>query len=164
MRLLEKKPKNRGTWYRLPQKKKAADPRVKRRRPSSSGPEVLYMNKGAYSGNESSQKKEISVEELNNEFGLKLSEDIDELVGEIFKRGWKVSAIELNHGRQYIIRFLRDVGGTKSRTFIEKSNSLKNLLLQAMRVILSHETSRHKDRMRKSRRRTTNEESSERGK
>jgi hypothetical protein len=162
LRLVEKKPKNRTTWYRLPEKKKS-DPRVKRRRLSSSGPEVLYLNKGAYEGDKpaSSEKNSVSVDQLNEEFGLKLADDVDALVSEVFKRGWKVSAIELNHGKQYIIRFLRDVGGNKSRTFIEKSDSLKKLMLKAMKVILTHEASRHKDRLRKSRRRVDSGKSSD---
>ena len=161
MRLLEKKPKNRTTWYRLPQKK--VDPHVKRRRPASPGPEVLYLNKGAYEGNNSEKATvdDVSVSHLNSEFGLKLSDDVDTLISEIFKRGWKISSIELHPGKKHIIRFLRNVGGTKSRMFIEKSNSLKGLMIKAMKVVLSHESSRHEDRIRKSRRRVDNGRSSD---
>ena len=45
--------------------------------------------------------------------------------------------------------------------FIEKSNSLKGLMIKAMKVVLSHESSRHEDRIRKSRRRVDNGRSSD---
>ena len=37
------------------------------------------------------------------------------MLGEIFKRGWKVRHIELSIGRTYLIKFFRDVGEDKSR-------------------------------------------------
>jgi hypothetical protein len=135
--------------------KKERDPSVKlRRKGAQKDCDVLYINKGIYDApsptkNESSTKL---VERLNSSFGLKLEEDADKLLTEIFKRGWKVSGLDLVSDRTYGIRFHRSVGDDKSRTFVKKADSIKKLLLMALEHVLNHEDSRYNKRMSKLRR------------
>ena len=115
--------------------------------------DVLYMNKGVYEG-KSSQKDSVEdlIEKLNSEFNLKLKNDADSILLEIFKRGWKVNSIELGAERTYRVRFHRDVGGEKSRGYVKKAESIKKLLLLTLEHILNHENGRYEQRMNRLRR------------
>ena len=140
-----------------PRKKKVLkkDPSVKLRRKSEDQNfDVLYINKGVYEA-PSFPKKETStqlLERINSSFGLKLEEDVDKLLTEVFKRGWKVSNLDLVADRTYGIRFHRSVGEDKSRTFVKKADSVKKLILLALEHVLSHEDNRYNKRMSKLRR------------
>jgi hypothetical protein len=141
-------------WYRLPKKKKEkkVDPNI-RRRPKKTGPDVLYMSKSTYKSEPA--KPAFSSDELlaslNEMFNLKLSNDVDNLISEIYKRGWKISTLELNKDSKYLIRFFREVGDTKSRIFTEKGDKVKKIVLRALEKILSQEKNRYEIRMRSSR-------------
>jgi hypothetical protein len=117
---------------------------------------VIYMNKGVYDA--PSFKEEESFDELlervNSEFNLKLEDDADKLLLEIFRRGWKVNGLDLGSGRTYGIRFHRNVGGEKSRTYSKKSESIKKLLLISLEHILNQENNRYEHRMDKLRKRS----------
>ena len=117
--------------------------------------DVLYLNREVYEAplNKAANFEEL-LEKLNSEFNLNLKNDSDDLLLEIFKRGWKVTALDLNIGRTYVIRFNRNVGGEKSRTYTKKSNSIKHLILLALEHILNHENNRYEQRMGKFRRRS----------
>lgn len=139
------------------EKKQKRDPSVKlRRKESGSECDVLYINKGIYDAPSSSKDETSaqSIERLNSSFGLKLEEDADKLLVEIFKRGWKVSGLDLVSGRTYSVRFRRDVGDDKSRTFVKKADSIKKLLLLVLEHVLDHENGRYKKRMDKLRKST----------
>ena len=125
-----------------------------RRKGSSSDPSVHYISKSVYSDRSTSsdESAEDFLKRINEEFSLKVVDDADEILGEIFKRGWKVPHIELSIGRLYLIRFFRDVGGNKSRPVQKKDKSLKKLLLKALDYILREENDRYKNRMDKARR------------
>jgi len=144
---------SKPNWYRLPKKKqeKKVDPNI-RRRPKKTGPDVLYMSKSTY---KSEPAKPASSDELldrlNEVFNLKLSNDVDNLISEIYKRGWKISTLELNKDSKYFIRFFREVGDTKSRIFTEKGDKVKKIVLLALEKILSQEKNRYENRMRSSR-------------
>jgi hypothetical protein len=135
-----------------PRKKKKRPSSVKLRRKSDGGePTVLYISKSTYS--ESSIPKNESSEEMlgriNESFSLKIKDDLDQILSEIFKRGWKVPFIELSSGRRHVIRFYREVGGVKSRPMSKKDESLKKVLLKALEHVLYHESNRYNDRMGK---------------
>jgi len=131
------------------------DPSVKLRRKSKDKEApVVYLNKGVYEA-PSYEKEESSsnlLSRINSSFGLKLEDDADKLLVEIFKRGWKVAGLDLVSGRTYGIRFNRSVGEKKSRTFVKKAESLKKLLLLTLEHVLNHEENRYKNRMDKIRR------------
>ena len=140
-----------------PKKKKEAkrDPSVKLRRGGRDAEaSVLYINKGIYNAPSPTKNESVSdlLNRLNSSFGLKLEDDADKLLVEIFKRGWKVSGLDLVSGRTYGIRFNRSVGEQKSRTFVKKAESLKKLLLLTLEDVLNHEENRYKKRMDKLRR------------
>jgi len=160
---VEKQSKKRSNWYRLPKKQEVRkpDPHV-RRRPKAERVDVVHLRKSAYEGISSKGKESVGamILRLNDTFNLKLSDDADSLISEIFKRGWKVSTVELGRGKNHVIRFFRDVGDNRSRTFVEKSDSFKKLMLRALEVILSYEDSRHKNRIGRSRRRESSSRTS----
>tara|TARA_Y100001973_G_C5189734_1_gene330173 strand:+ start:587 stop:1036 length:450 start_codon:yes stop_codon:yes gene_type:complete len=142
-------------WYRLPKKekeKKALPPTV-RKRSKNSGPDVLYMNKDTYRS--SPPKKESSAKEfldrLNETFNTKLTDDIDHLLSEVYKRGWKISTMEFGKGSKYVIRFHREVGDSRSRIFVEKGNTMKKVVLMALERVLAQEKGRYEKRIKGSR-------------
>ena len=160
---MEKQSKKRSNWYRLPKKQEARkpDPSI-RRRTKAEGVDVVHLRKSAYEGtpNKGKESADAMILRLNSAFNLKLSDDVDSLISDIFKRGWKVSTVELGRGKNHVIRFFRDVGDNRSRTFVEKSDSFKKLMLMALEVILSYEDSRHKNRIGRSRRRESSSRTS----
>ena len=136
----------------IPLKSSSVIRRPKQERESS----VLYINKGVYEAPSFNKKESFEelLSKLNSNFNLKLEDDADSLLLEIFRRGWKVNGLELGVGRTYGIRFHRDVGGEKSRTHTKKSESIKKLLLLTLEHILDQEDNRYKHRMDKLRRRS----------
>tara|TARA_Y100001973_G_C5159804_1_gene312887 strand:- start:74 stop:538 length:465 start_codon:yes stop_codon:yes gene_type:complete len=134
---------------------KKRDPSVKlRRRGREIEAPVVYISKGIYDAPSPTKQESASdlLNRLNSVFGLKLEDDADKLLTEVFKRGWKVSGLDLVSDRTYGIRFHRSVGDDKSRTFVKKADSLKKLLLLALEHVLNHEENRYKKRMDKLRR------------
>jgi len=122
-----------------------------RRKGDSCDPPVHYISKSVYSdvSTSSSESAEDFLSRINKSFSLKVKNDADAILSEIFKRGWKVSHIEPAIGRTFLIRFNRDVGGQKSRTVQKKDSSLKKLLLRALEYILREETDRYSSRMQR---------------
>jgi hypothetical protein len=156
MRLAERHRLNPRKKKEEPKKEEPKkDPSVKLRRGGRDvGAPVVYINKGVYDAPSHAEEEssEDLLNRLNSSFGLKLEDDADKLLVEIFKRGWKVLGFDLASGRTYGIRFNRSVGEQKSRTFVKKAESLKKLLLLALEQVLNHEESRYKNRMDKIRR------------
>ena len=126
-----------------------------RRKGATEDPSVLYINKSVYSDSASpaDESAEDFLKRINGKHSLKIIDDADAMLGEIFKRGWKVRHIELSIGRTYLIRFFRDIGEDKSRVTIKKDKSLKKLLLRAIEHILDEERGRYELRMKKANRR-----------
>jgi hypothetical protein len=122
-----------------------------RRKGCPDEPSVHYISKSVYSDDSSPHEEsaEDFIGRINEFFSLKIKNDADSILEEIFKRGWKVSHIEPVIGRTFLIRFNRGVGGQKSRTIQKKDRSLKKLLLRALEYILREETGRYSSRMRR---------------
>ncbi len=122
-----------------------------RRKGGNCEPPVHYISKSVYAdvSTPSDESAEDFLSRINESFSLKVKNDADAILSEIFKRGWKVSHIEPAIGRTFLIRFNRDVGGQKSRTVQKKDSSLKKLLLRALEYILREETDRYSSRMRR---------------
>ncbi len=120
-----------------------------RRKGCSDEPAVHYISKSVYSDSSSpsNESAEEFLKRINDEFSLKVNNDADDILSEIFKRGWKVPHIELAIGRTYLIRFFRAVGGNRSRTIQKKDKSIKKLLLRALEHVLKEEEGRYNRRM-----------------
>ena len=148
--------------HRLNPRKKKEKPKEERpssvrlrRKGGSEEPSVLYISKGVYadSSSPSDESAEDFLKRINDKHSLRIVDDADAFLGEIFKRGWKVRHIELSIGRTYLIRFFRDIGEDKSRAVLKKDKSLKKLLLRALEHILEEERGRYHLRMKKVKRR-----------
>tara|TARA_R110000824_G_scaffold279447_1_gene467671 strand:- start:134 stop:607 length:474 start_codon:yes stop_codon:yes gene_type:complete len=147
MKLLER--------YRInPKPEKKRDPRVRRRPKDPSSPDVLYINKSVYGmGADQDSSPEEVVDRISKEYSVRVSEDIDEILKEISKRGWKVSSLDLESDKKHKMRFFRGVGDNKSKTFVKSSPTVKGLFLLALEQILSEEDARYKNRIDRLKRR-----------
>jgi hypothetical protein len=143
-----------------PERKKPADPRVRRRRGGVPvEPDVLYINKSVYDMVSSrNTSPEDLIEKINFKHNLKLSGDIDELLAEISKRGWKVSSVDLENGRNHKARFFRGVGENKSRTFTKIAPTLKSLFLLVLEQVLTEENARFDNRVNQLKRKNPSKE------
>jgi hypothetical protein len=153
MKLLDK--------YRInPKPERKRDPRVRRRPKGPVSPDVLYINKSVYgSGTQGNSSPEELLSRIQDDYGLSLAGDVDGLLKEISKRGWKVASLDLESGKKHKMRFFRSVGDNKSRTFVKSSPTVKGLFLLALDQILSEERSRYENRMGKLKRRDASRDS-----
>ena len=78
-----------------------------RRKSDSQDPRVLYMNKSAYGSLATDEAVDGMLSRINEEFSVSVKDDVDSFLSNIFRRGWKVSHIDLSVGRIYSAKFFR---------------------------------------------------------
>ena len=110
------------------------------------------MNKSAYGSLATDEAVDGMLSRINEEFSVSVKDDVDSFLSNIFRRGWKVSHIDLSVGRIYSAKFFREVGDQKSRMRQKKDKSLKRLLLKILEYVLEQERLRFKTRISKSER------------